>query len=266
MRALAVFVAVVLAATPSAAQWLRHPTAGIPRTADGRPDLRAPAPRSAEGRPQISGLWRPSGRAIADIATGLKPGETIPYQPWAEALHRERRANDTKDDPTGNCIVGGVPRSDLVPYPFKILETPGLVAILYEAIHSFRQIFTDGRVLPRDPNPAWFRYSIGRWDGDVFVVETTGFNDNVWLDNAGHPATEALRVTERFRRVDFGRMDIDITIDDSKAYTRPWTITQTLQYQADDEILEYICNENNRFFDIVPDAAPPGRPRLPLRR
>jgi hypothetical protein len=264
MRRLAVALGVVLGAwltvTPAATQWLRHPTADIPRTADGRPNLRAPTPRTAQGRPTIAGLWRPGGAAIFNIASALKPGETIPYQPWAEALAKERAANNGRDDPTANCIIGGVPRSDLVPYPFKILDTPGLVLILYEAIHSYRQIFTDGRTLPRDPNPAWFGYSVGRWEGDVFVVESSGFNDNVWLDNAGRPATDALRVTERFRRVDFGRMDIEITIDDPKTYTRPWTITQALQYQADDELIEYICNENNKYFEVVKDAAPPGRP------
>jgi hypothetical protein len=260
MRGLVVVVAVLLAATPAATQWLRHPTADIPRTSDGRPNLRAPAPRTPQGRPVISGLWRPGGAAIFNIAAALKPGDTIPYQPWAEALAKERAANNGRDDPTANCIVGGVPRSDLVPYPFKIIDTPGLVVILYEAIHSYRQIFTDGRALPRDPNPAWFGYSVGRWDGDVFVVDSAGFNDQVWLDNAGRPATDALRVTERFRRIDFGRMDIEITINDPKTYTRPWTVTQTLQYQADDELIEYICNENNKYFDVVKDAAPPGRP------
>ena len=264
MRGL-VLVAVLCLVAPATAQWLRIPTADIPRTADGRPDLRAPAPRTAQGKPTIAGLWLPPGRAIFDITTALKPGESIPYQPWADALVKERRANNAKDDPTANCIVGGVPRSDLVPYPFKILETPGIVVILYEAIHSYRQIFTDGRALPRDPNPAWLGYSVGRWEGDTFVVESSGFNDGVWLDNAGRPATDALKVTERFRRVDFGRLDLEVTIDDPKTYTRPWQITQTLQYQADNELIEYICNENNRYFDIVPDAAPPGRqpPRRP---
>ena len=136
MRGLAVVVAVLLAATPAATQWLRHPTADIPRANDGRPNLRAPAPRTPQGRPVISGLWRPGGAAIFNIAAALKPGETIPYQPWAQALAKERAANNGRDDPTANCIVGGVPRSDLVPYPFKILETPGLVIVLYEAIHS----------------------------------------------------------------------------------------------------------------------------------
>jgi hypothetical protein len=259
MKVLGVIVALLLTADATSAQWLRDPTAGIPRRADGTPDLRAPAPRGPGGKPVLSGLWRPSGRIIFDITTGMKPGESIPYQPWAEALVRERRANDTRDDPTAACVVGGVPRSDFVPYPFKILETPGLVVILYEAIHSYRQIFTDGRALPVDPNPAWFGYSVGRWDGDVFVVETRGFNDNVWRDNAGRPATGSLRVTERFVRRDFGRMDIEVTIDDPKTYTRPWVVVQSLDFQADNELIEYICNENNKYFSLVPNAAPPGR-------
>ena len=136
-----------------------------------------------------------------------------------------------------------MPRSDLVPYPFKIVETPGLVLILYEAIHSYRQIFTDGRSLPKDPNPSWFGYSVGKWDGDVSMVESSGFNDNVWLDNNGVPATEALRVTERFRRVDFGRMEIDVTIDDPKTYTKPWTPRDRLPLRLlppDTDLMEMI--------------------------
>ena len=240
----------ILAASVSA-QWLNHPTAGIPRTPDGKPNLSAPIPRTSDGKPDISGLWRPSPGMVGDIARNLQGG--VPYQPWAEALFKERRATDSKDDPTANCIVGGVPRSDLVGYPFKVLQVPGMVAILYEAVHSYRQIFTDGRELPKDPNPAWFGYSVGHWEGDALVVTTTGFNNNVWLDNAGKPATEHLRVTERFVRKDFGHMDIEITIDDSKAYTKPWTVTQPLAFQSDTELLEYICNENNRYFDLVHD-------------
>jgi len=260
MKGVLVVAALVVASGVASAQWLRIPTAGIPRTPDGRPNLSAPAPRTADGKPAIAGLWRPTSRLIGDIRVGLKPGETVPMRPWAEALYKTRLANEAKDDPTSNCIVGGVPRSDFVPYPFKIVENPGLVLVLYEAIHSYRQIFTDGRALPKDPSPAWFGYSVGRWDGNAFVVDSVGFNDNVWLDNAGLPATEQLRVTERFIRRDFGRMDIEITIDDPKTYTRPWMVTQALQYQADNELIEYICNENNRYFDIVPSAAPPGRP------
>ena len=257
-RACVIVGVLLLASASLAAQWLKIPTAGIPRTADGRPNLAAPAPRTPAGRPSLEGLWRPRGRLVADITAGMTPGQTVPFQPWAAALFQERVANDAKDDPTSNCIVGGVPRSDFVPYPFKILETQGLVVILYEAIHSYRQIFTDGRPLPKDPNPAWFGYSVGRWEGDALVVQSAGFNDNVWLDNAGRPATEALRVTERFVRKTFGQMDIEITIDDPKAYTRPWRVVQPLDFQADNELIEYICDENNKYFELVPDAAPPG--------
>jgi hypothetical protein len=253
--AAAVVSAALMGAAPLSAQWLDHPTAGIPRTPDGKPNLSAPVPRTHDGKPELAGLWRPSPGMVGDIARNLKPGE-VPYQPWAEELFKYRRSTSSKDDPTANCIVGGVPRSDLVGYPFKILQVPGMVAILYEAVHSYRQIFTDGRQLPKDPNPSWFGYSVGKWEGDVFVVTTTGFNDKGWLDNGGKPATDQLRVTERFIRKDFGNMDIQITVDDPKAYTKPWTVTQPLAYQADTELLEYICNENNKYFDLVHDAKP----------
>jgi hypothetical protein len=253
MHALRVLAAVTLMTASPAAQWFQYPTPGIPRTPDGKANLSAPTPRTADGKPDLSGLWRPAAMLIGDIASNLKPG-TVPFQPWAEALYKERRANDGRDDPTANCIVGGVPRSDLVPYPFKILNGPGLVVILYEAVHSYRQIFTDGRELPKDPNPTWFGYSVGRWDGDAFVVQTAGFNDKGWLDNFGHPATDALRVTERFRRKDFGHMEIQITIDDPKAYTKPWDVVLPLTLYPDGELLEYICNENNKYFQLVPDA------------
>ena len=265
MKSLLIVAVLVAATAVASAQWLRIPTAGIPRTPDGKPNLSAPAPRLADGKVSIAGLWRPAARLIGDIRRGMKPGESLPLQPWAEKLYKTRVADNAKDDPTSNCIVGGVPRNDFVPYPFKILEQPGLVVILYEAIHSYRQIFTDGRALPTDPNPAWLGYSVGRWDKDAFVVESIGFNDNVWLDNAGLPATERLRVIERFVRRDFGHMDIEITIDDPKTYTKPWSVTQTLDLQPDNELIEYICNENNRYFTLVPSAAPPGRAPAPNR-
>jgi hypothetical protein len=248
----AVAAALTTTATVSA-QWLNYPTAGIPRTPDGKPNLSAPVPRTHDGKPELAGLWRPSPGLTGDIARNLKPGE-VPFQPWAEELYKHRRATQSKDDPTANCIVGGVPRSDLVGYPFKILQVPGMVAILYEAVHSYRQIFTDGRPLPKDPNPAWFGYSTAHWEGDVLVVETSGFNDKGWLDNAGKPSTDQLKVTERFIRKDFGNMDIQITIDDPKAYTKPWTVTQPLAFQPDTELLEYICDENNRYFELVHDV------------
>jgi hypothetical protein len=238
--------AVLLMTASASAQWLKYPTPGIPRTADGKPNLSAPAPKTADGKADISGLWLTAGIYIGDIAKDLKPGE-VPFQPWAEELYKHRRETLSKDDPTGRCIPGGVPRSTAVPYPFKILNTPsGIVVVLYEAVHAYRQIFTDGRPLPKDPNPNWLGYSVGHWEGDTFVVESAGFNDNVWLDNNGHPATESLRVTERFRRKDFGHMSIDITIDDPKAYTKPWNVTLPLVLQPDTEMLEYICPENEK--------------------
>ena len=245
MRTLIVAALACALGTAASAQWLNQPTAGIPRTPDGKPNLSAPVPRTPDGKPQLAGLWRPSPGLTGDIARNLKPGE-VPFQPWAETLYKQRRANDSKDDPTANCIVGGVPRSDLVGYPFKILQVPGMVVILYEAVHSYRQIFTDGRELPKDPNPQWFGYSVGRWEGDTFVVTSVGFNDNAWLDNFGHPGTESMKVTERFRRKDFGHMDVQITIDDPKAYTKPWDVTLPLVYQPDTEMIEYICTENEK--------------------
>ena len=235
----------ILLAAAASAQWLGYPTPGIPRTPDGKPDLSAPAPKTADGRTDLSGIWMPRGGYIANIAKDLKPGE-LGFQPWAETLFKHRQETKSKDDPTGYCIPGGVPRSDLVGYPFKIIEAPGMVVILYEAVHSFRQIFTDGRELPKDPNPTWMGYSIGHWEGDTLVAETAGFNDKGWLDNGGHPNTEALHVTERFRRRDFGNAEIRITIDDPKAYTKPWSMTLPLGYAPDIELLEYVCNENNK--------------------
>jgi len=255
---IALLLVAAMIASP-AAQWLNHPTPGVPSTPDGKPNLAAPTPRAADGKPVLAGLWRPSPGIGGDITRGMNGGD-VPFQPWAKALFEQRRANDSRDDPTANCIVGGVPRSDFVGYPFKVLQVPGIVVVLYEAVHAYRQIFTDGRQLPKDPNPAWFGYSVGRWEGDVFVVETAGFNDNVWLDNAGRPATGELRVTERFIRKDFGHLDIEITINDPKAYTRPWTVTQALAFQPDTELLEYICNENNKYFELVPKQAE-SRPR-----
>jgi hypothetical protein len=240
-------LASLLLAMPAGAQWLGYPTPNIPRLPDGKPNLDAPAPKTADGHPDLYGLWQPQGIYIGDITKDLKPGE-LPIKPWAAELYKHRRDTESKEDPTGWCVPGGVPRSDAVPYPFKIVPAPaaGMVLVLYEAVHSYRQIFTDGRPLPTDPNPTRMGYSIGHWDGDTFVVETAGFNDTGWLDNFGHPATDALHVTERFRRKDFGHLDIQVTIDDPKAYTKPWTITLPNRFLADNELLEYVCVENNK--------------------
>jgi hypothetical protein len=233
---------------PAPAQWFNIPTKGLPRTADGKADLSAPAPRGADGHPDLSGIWMPPSGYVFNIATGMKP-EDIPFQKWAAELYNKRRGNESKEDPVGHCIPAGVPRADAVPYPWKVLNTPGEMTILYEAVHGFRQVFLDGRELPKDPNPTWMGYSVGHWDGDTLVVDTAGFNDKGWLDNDGKPATDALHVTERFKRKDLGHMDLEITIDDPKAYTKSWKVTEAFRLLPDTELLEYVCNENNKDLD-----------------
>ena len=229
---------------PASAQWLNYPTPGIPRLPDGKPNMSAPVPKTADGKPDLSGIWEPRGGYTGNIAKDLKPGE-VPFQPWAETLYKHRTETMGKDDPQARCVLSGVPRENVVPYPFRILNTTGMIVILYEALHSYRQIFMDGRELPKNPNPAWMGYSIGHWDGDTLVVESSGFVENNWLDNGGHPGTEALRLTERFRRRDFGHIDLAMTIDDTKAYTKPWTVNLGFNL-ADTELIEYVCDENEK--------------------
>ena len=232
------------------AQW-NHRTPGIPRLPDGKPDLAAPTPRMVDGKPDISGLWLPSEPYVQNAGNGSKPGE-VPFKPWAEALYKWRLETSGRDDPSAACIPGGIPRINLIPYPFRIMTAPGRVAILYEIYYVWREIFTDGRDLPTDPVPTWMGYSVGSWDGDTFVVRSSGFNGRAWLDSEGRPTTDALKVTERFQRKNFGHMDLEITIDDSKAYTRPWTAMVPLSFYADAELMEYACNENNTYFELLP--------------
>ena len=230
------------------AQWFKIPTPGTPRTPDGKPNLSAPAPRTADGKPDLSGVWQVNGKYLQDIAADLKPGE-VPYQAWAETVFKERQTGaHGKDDPAARCIPG-MPKLDNLPYPFKIIELPDMILMLSEGFTTYRQIFTDGRALPKDPQPAWLGYSVGKWDGDTFVVETIGINASTWLDNAGRPHSDALRLTERFQRRNFGRMDIQMTFDDPKAYTKPWTITEDAHLQPDTDLLEYICSENNKDYE-----------------
>lgn len=229
------------------AQWLKLPDKGIPRTKDGKPDLTAPAPHKADGKPDLSGIWlAPGAKYLEDIAADLKPGE-VPMQPWAAALTKERMTGvHSGEESDAHCLPQGVPKIDVAPLPFKIIQNPDEVIILYEAFGQYRQIFLDGRQLPQDPNPNWLGYSVGKWVGDALVVESSGFNGKTWLDQAGHPATEALHVTERFRRPNFGSLSIEVTINDPKAYTKPWTVTEGLHLLPDTELLEFVCNENNR--------------------
>jgi len=238
-------VLTLLAAASGFAQWLNYPTPGIPRLADGKPNLSAPAPRTTDGKPDLSGIWRGAGPLYRfNIAQDLKPEDV---QPWAEALFLERVRNNRKDSPLARCMPVSVPFHNFFNLA-RIVQTPTLVVILYESPNSpHRTVFLDGRELPKDPNPSFLGYSIGRWEGDTLVVTTSGFNDLGWLDSAGHPQTESLRITERFRRRDFGHMDFEMTIDDPKVFTRSFTFKTERLLAPDTDLLEDVCeNERDR--------------------
>jgi hypothetical protein len=239
------------------AQWINYPTAGVPRTADGRPNLAAPAPRTPDGKPDLSGIWKAEdtrpcppagcydmnvGEQFFDLGWGLEGG--LPYQRWAADLVKARMAENGKDDHETKCLPLGVPRMFVHPLFRKIIQIPGLVVMLFERDTAYRQIFTDGRSLPSDPQPSWNGYSTGKWDGDTLMVETIGFRDGLWLDRNGSPMTSAAKVTERLRRVNFGKLEIDVTVNDPKAYTRPWTVRLNQFLVPDTELLDYVCLEN----------------------
>jgi hypothetical protein len=256
--ATAMFAAVLLV-PPVSAQWLNFKDPDIPRLADGKPNLRAPAPRLRDGKPDLSGVWAAecgiygadscfTKSFFFDLAKDLKP-EDVQMTPWAAAVASQRSGRNHVDDPYGYCLPPGVPRIDFGGGPFKILQTPAVTAFLYESLAglTFRQIFTDGRPQPAADVPTWLGYSRGRWDGDTFVVETTGFRDGGWLDTAkAHPNSDALHVTERFHRSDFGLMELTVTIDDRKAYLKPWTVKASVFLQPDTELLESFCDENDK--------------------
>jgi len=239
------------------AQWLHYPTPGIPRNPDGSPNFAAPAPKSADGKPDFSGIWDaeknrpcpPGGcpdqevsQEFMNFGWGLKGG--LPYQPWAAELVRARSEQNGKDDPGTKCLPIGFLRLHTDAFYRKIVQLPGLLLMLSERDTSYRQIFMDGRPLPVDPNPSWNGYSIGKWDGDALVVETNGFRDGQWLDRNGSPLTDRAKVTERLRRVNFGRMEVEVTVDDPKAYTKPWTVKLKLFFVPDTELLDETCLEN----------------------
>jgi hypothetical protein len=200
-----------------------------------------PAPDPTDSSGGVEGIVAP--RYLVSITRDLKPGE-VPFQPWAAALYKERNDNSRRDNPLIRCQPAGIPRLNAYTHPYKIVQTRELIVVLYESLTMFRQIFLDGREHPKDPQPTWMGYSVGRWDGDVLVVETVGFNDKTWLDGAGHPHSDAMRVTERFRRRDVGHMDIDIVIDDPKAYTKPLRYVQPQVLLPDTDLIEYVCAEN----------------------
>jgi hypothetical protein len=221
------------------AQWLNYPTPGIPRTADGKPNLSAPAPRTPDGKPDLSGLWRDDQ---GGTGAAVKAIETIAPQPWADALSKKRKEDLFKDDMGVLCQPFG-PRAGAGVR--KVVQTPGLIVILNDDL-TYRQIFLDGRPLPSDPNPAWMGYSVGHWDVDTLVIESAGFNDRTWLDDTGHPHSESLQVTERLHRRDFGHLEIEKTLVDPKALTKPLVVPIKLELDADTEMIEYVCAENER--------------------
>ncbi|MGA2715420.1 MAG: hypothetical protein ABSG41_20155 [Bryobacteraceae bacterium] len=244
----------------TAQEWLKYPTAGVPKKVDGSPNLTAPTPRTADGKPDLSGLWgnycpTASGTVLCmpefavpqvfgDIGRNIKGG--LPYQPWAAEIVKARKAENGKDDPTTHCLPGGVAKLHTSALLRKIIQIPGLLIFLTERNASYRQIFTDGRPLPKDPDPSWNGYSAGHWDGDTLIVETIGFLDGQWLDRAGSPLTGAARMTEKFRRPNYGTLAIELTVDDPKAYTKPWTIQLNQGIVLNTELMDYICLENEK--------------------
>jgi hypothetical protein len=248
MRAAAVAALAVLTLIPlSGAQWVEAPTPGLPRLADGKPDLNAPTPRAADGKPDLSGVWRAS-TATSRLLLNLGAGQgDLPLRPDAFGLYKRRLAAEGAGRPAERCLPHGLPLDMMFRgSPIRIVQTPSLVVMLLEIANHFRQIPTEKRTLIKDFQPTWYGYSTGQWVGDEFVVETVGFNDETWLDNRGLPHSDALKLTERFKRVNVGKMDVAITIDDPKYYTRPWNISVSFDLIPDSDLFEDMC-ENNKW-------------------
>jgi hypothetical protein len=249
-------------------QWLRYPTEGVPRTADGKPDLKSPAPRLPDGKPDFSGLWHAANpnRCVPGVgqfvACGTEIGGSplggnlgrnlpggLPYRPEAAALAKSRRADDSRDDPHVRCLPDNPPRAWTLPHLTKAIHTPKLLVLLYEVNAMYRQIFIDGRPLPEDRNPTWNGYSTGRWDGDTLVVTTAGFRDGTWIDTGGSPMSDQAVMTERIRRPNFGTLEIELTIDDPKNYTKPFTVTLTQNIELDTDLIDEFCLENEKSYE-----------------
>jgi hypothetical protein len=262
--ALVVCVGLALVSPPGVAQWPAYPTKNVPRDADGKPDLNAAALRTAEGKPDLSGVWNyagvlgfrggpppsPPGTPVQatfwNIEAGFKEG--LPFTPGGAELRRKRMADDSKDNPDAACLPLGLMQLHTHSQPRKIIQTKDLIVVLYEANANVRQIFLDGRSAPNDdPQPWWYGYSRGWWEGDTLVVETTNFRDGGWLDVNGAPLSAQGKLTERFRRPTFGALEIDVTIDDPSSYTKPWTVRVNQRLLLDTELIEFVCNENQQF-------------------
>jgi hypothetical protein len=256
----------LLALAPLCAQWIYYPTDGVPKNADGKPNLTAPAPRTADGKPDFSGMWLPNdelpcpkmilddlgtcaervlpSRQAANIGFGIPGG--LPFRPWARELQEKRAAAGSSQDPHTHCMPSNFPKLYTFPHITKIIQTPKLIAMLNEFNASYRQIFTDGRPLPVDPNPSWNGYSSGKWEGGELVVETVGFRDDLWMDASGTLLTNGAKVTERIRRPNFGSLEIQAFIDDPNAYTKPWTINMKMKIVLDTELIDEVCLEGER--------------------
>ena len=258
---------------PLAAQWPPHPV-GVPQGPDGKPNLAAPAPRTVDGKPDFSGIWMiyngPDPGDRADRPPRLSGGLSLPMQAWAADLQRRRAAEGGLNDPDGLCLPQGPLQYHIDPQPLKIVQTPTQILIIYESNYGLRTIYMDGRKLPPlgEPQPFWHGYSVGRWEGDTLVVESNNFRgvdpDAVqngepssfhgvgWLDHRGSPYTESMKLTERFRRVNYGHLDIEFTVDDPKAYTKPFTVRIVQQIVPDgSELIEFICHENQMFLKLT---------------
>jgi len=247
-----VFFVIVFAAlaTPLPAQWQHYPTPGIPRTPEGKPNLSAPAPKTPDGKPDLSGVWSvTNGKYFQDLGAD---GVEIPMLPSAKALYEQRKTNLQKGHPSERCLGHGVTDFDTVGTPRKIIQTPQVIAILFEAYNQYRQILMDGRPLPVPSQPAYHGYSIGKWEGDTLVVETSGFNDIGWLDMNGHPQTETTRIIERYTRRNFGHIDLELTIEDPNAYSRPWTVKLAgLDLLPDEELIEALCENEKDYSHLI---------------
>jgi len=248
----------VLISGVATAQWSSYPLKNIPLRADGKPDLSAPAPRTKDGALDLSGVWRvpyevsgpttevrPVPKYVLNLAADRSPEEVV-MQPWAADLYQRRSAVLGQDFPGARCLPIGIPLSIATPYPFKIVQTPDLIVILYETGNLFRQIYLDGRKPLADAEPTWMGYSAGHWEGDTLLVESSGFNDKTWLDARGHPHSESLRLTEAYSRPDIGHLNIRMTVDDPKAYKKPWTASISALLLTDTDVMESICDENEK--------------------
>src|SRR5262245_23092034 len=247
MRLFLSSLAIVLAASTANAQWDPFPMKNVPRTPEGKVDLKAPARRTPDGKPDLQGFWMPTNpvKHLLNLAADLKPVE-VPLQPWAAELYKERIDNNGKDHPGARCLPSGIPEKNNIPDGLKVVHTPDLLVFLYESRTIYRQVFMDGRSLPKDAQPTWMGYSIVRRKGVTLVVETIGQNGKTWLDMRGLPGTESLKVIERYTRPNIGRINIDVTIDDPKAYTKPWNVKLAWRLVPDTDLIESICEENNK--------------------